>query len=227
MTGKTTWRAATAGAFFCDPPIGKRKADDVLGCEMPACVWEEIKNAYAGHAERLNDLSASKLSRKKDDPRGWTARKTATMRALEDALKKLDAARSKHGDFLYEASENHSLQTRGHSGIHRARKLVDDAFMSTLNALIIVDRAEPIEIEVPTEATSREIFVRDVWDILRSAEIEVRASYGAKLDQLERVTLADLTNFERLIAEFQIGDEKKPAAFSAFVRGALAGGKRG
>jgi hypothetical protein len=227
MTGSTTRRAATAWASWVVFPIDKGAAETILGCTIPDEAWQAIEAAYWQYSQRLTGLTASKTSRKKDDPQGWAARQAAATRALEDALARVDAVRSKHGDFLYEASANYSLQTHGYSLIGEVRKKLDEAFLLMVDALTIVERAEPIEIELPTEAAARDILVRDIFGALRAAGIEARASYGAALDQLERVTLTDLAPFEKLIAALQVGDEKRPAAFSAFVRAALAGEKRG
>lgn len=230
MTDRIARRAGLPGAYSAlQTPIARETASQILGCEISEETWRHIEMAFELYGKRLDQLTASKVSRKKDDAQGWAARKAATVRALEDVLKKLEASRARHGNFLHEASENYSLQTYGVSaGSGRsAKRLLDEAFRATLAALVIIERAEPREIEIPTEARSRDMLVQDVFRALHDAGLDPRASYGATLDQLERVTLADLTPFEKLIAEFQLGDEKKPAAFAAFVRSAIAGGNRG
>lgn len=231
MTGSTTRRAAKSGAFFViKPPIGQVAAGEVMGCAISDETWQNIKAAFYHYSNRMQDLQASKASRKKDDPQGWLARQTAATKSLQSALEKLEAARSKHGAFIHEASENYSLQTFGHSYLpeHSGDALLNAAFQSTLSALMIIERAKPQEIDVPTEATARDMLVRDIHAALTSEGIEARASTGFDLGQLGRpARFLDLTAFERLLTAFLIGDEKKPAAFAAFVRGALAGGNQG
>ncbi len=229
MTGTKTRRAATAvGFIWTDPPISKTEAESLLGRDIPDQAWSGIVNAYELYLHRLNDLTATKSSRKKDDPQGWTARQTATTKALEAALAKIEAAQ-RHGNFLREASENHAIQQFGHSkpATLNAHLLLNEAFDSVLKALVIIERAQPREVELPTEATARDLAVRDIFAALRSGGIEARASFGATLGQLERVTVSDLTLFEQLISALQIGDERRPAAFSAFIRAALAGEIKG
>lgn len=231
MSGTTRKMAGKPGAIFiAEPAISRAKAGEVLGQEVPHEAWQLIRGAIAAYHERLQDLTSSKASQKKDDPQGWGARQAAAVKHLERALDHLQAAREGNGEFLHEASENYSLQTFGYSaGPERsAVRAIDRAFREAFNALTIVERARPLDIETPSEATARDMAVRDIFAALTDHGIKVRASTGRGLDALARqVRLSDLTAFERLLVELQIGDGKKPGAFAAFVRGALAGRKQG
>ena len=231
MTGSKVKLAARSWAgFVTEPQISREKAGEVLGHEIPAEAWQRIERAINVYGNSLQDLTATKASRKKGDPQGWLSRQTAATKALEAALDRLEAARSRHGEFLHEASENYSLQTFGYSaGPERsARRKIDQAFRLALDALIILDRAQPQNIEAPTAAAARDAAIREIYSALVESGIGVRVSSGYQLDALDRaVRLSDLTAFENLIVQLQIGDEKKPAAFAAFIRAALAGGNRG
>lgn len=226
----TTKRAASPGAYYVIvPPIEKSKAAEIMGCDIPDEAWLKIRFAFRAFGSVLEQLSASKTSKSKGDPQGWHYRQNEAIRALEAALAKIDQAR-RHGNFLEEASENYSKQTFGESSpIERnARLKLDNAYQETLGALAIVERAIPLEIELPTEATARSELVRAIWQAFIETGIDAKASTGFSLEGIVgTIRLSDLTRFERLLIEFQIGDDRKPAAFSAFVRSAIGGEKQG
>jgi hypothetical protein len=211
------------------PPIDRHEAGRILGRDVSPAAWEAVEEAFERYGYRLDNLAASKASRKKDDPQSWHARQMQAAKSLEAALRTAQGARDRHGRFLDEASDNYSLQTRGYSAgtDMQARRMVDDACRALLRALVIIERAEPIEVETPTAATARDDLLRDSAAALAADGIEVAASDGWRLDGLGRpARLSDLTAFEKLVAALGIGDEKRPAAFAAWVRGAL-GGYRG
>lgn len=231
MTGTFTRRAALPqGGLIVEPPISQAEASRIIEGEIPDPAWQRIRAAFADHGRRQRALEASKLSRSKGDDQSWHMRKDAATKAIEAAMARLDAARSKHGFFLEEASELYATETLGRSAsaAENARRALDEAYAAMLRAVTICERANPQEIETPTAAHARDLLVREIRDALESDGVTARASSGFDLGQLENVRLADLTDFERLIAGFQIGDDKRPAAFSAWLRGVLAdGGKQG
>lgn len=224
----TTKRAARAlGGIVMTPPIDRQEAGRILDAEPSQAAWRAICAAFALYGDRLDDLAASKSSRKKDDPQSWHARQARATKALEAAF--AQANRAMEGRFLDEASENYSLREHGCSAGPEveARRLVDDACRKLMLALVIAERAEPMEAETPTAATARDDLLRALAAALGADGIEAETSPGWHLDGLARPPrLSDLTAFERLVAALGIGDEKKPAAFAAWVRGAL-GGNRG
>ena len=231
MSGTTRKMAGLPGSIFiAEPAITQEKANELLGQDLPAEAWRRISQAVAIYHERLQDLTASKASRKKDDPRGWAARQAAAVKHLKRALDSLQAAREGNGEFLHEASENYSLQTFGFSAGPElsARRAIDRAFKDTLHALIIVERAQSREIEVPTAATARDMAVCEIHSALVDHGIKARASTGRELESLARSpVLSDLTAFERLLVALQIGDDKMAEGFSKSVRNALTGRNRG
>lgn len=230
MNGAMSKRAARAsGGIVVQPTISQEQASDILGHTIPEQAWRNIARAFHDYGWRQRALETSKASRSKGDELSWHTRKDAASKAIEAAMKKVDAARSKHGDFLHEASENFSLETLGHSHFRNqnADWLLNQAFEKMLDALVIIDRANPQEFETPTAATSRDMLIRNIHRALTSEGIEARASDGRDLGQLERVTFNALTPFERLIAAMEIGDERKPEPFSAMIRNAITGEKRG
>lgn len=230
MTGAMSKRAARAsGGIVVRPTITQEQASAIMGHTIPDEAWQDIARAFHDYGWRQRALETSKASLSKGDDQSWHTRKDAATKAIEAAMKKVDAARSKHGDFLTEASENYCVETFGHSYLsqHNARRLLDQAFKDMLDALVILERSNPQEIETPTAATSRDMLIRDIHRALTSCDIEARASNGRDLGQLERVAINSLTAFEKLIAEMKIGDERKPAAFSKMIRAAIAGQKQG
>lgn len=231
MTGKFTRRAATPqGGLIVEPPISQVEASGIIQREIPDLAWHRIRAAFQDHGRRQRALEASKLSRSKGDGQSWHMRKHAATTAIEAAMAKLDAARTRHGFFLEEASELYATETLGRSASasENARRALDEAYAAMLRAAAICERANPQEIATPTAAHARDLLVREIRDALASCGIEARLSTGFDLGQIEKIKLADLTAFERLIAGFQIGDDKRPPAFSAWLRAVLAdGGKQG
>ena len=225
----TTKRAASSlGGMVMEPPVDRHEAGRILGTEPSPAAWRAICAAFALYGERLDVLGASKASRK-NEGQSWHVRQTQATKALETALALAQRTLNRHGRFVDEASENYSLQQHGYSAAPEAeaRMLVEDACRKLLLALVIVERAEPREIETPTAATARDDLVRALAAALEADGVDVETSPGWHLDGLGRsARLSDLTAFERLVAALGIGDDKKPAAFSAWVRGTL-GGNRG
>ena len=225
----TTKRAARSlGGMVPEPPIDRQEAGRILGTEPSPAAWRAIKGAFALYGERMDTLAASKASRK-NEGQSWHVRQAQATKALETALTLAERTRDRHGRFLDEASENYFLRHYGYSAPPESEpvRLIEDACRKLLHALVIVERAEPIEVETPTAATARDDLLRTLAAALADDGIQIETSPGWHLDVLGRpVKLSDLTAFERLVAALGIGDEKKPAAFAAWVRGTI-GGNRG
>jgi hypothetical protein len=222
-------RAARAsGGMVLEPHLSQAEAGEIIGQGIPNAAWLAIRRAFHAYGWRQDALKTSKASRSKGDDQSWHTRKDAATKAIEAAIDKVQAAKSKHGGFLDEASENYSLETFGQSYDidQSARYMLQDAYMKMLHALTIIERSNPQEIEVPTAAHSRDMLVRDIHAALSASGIEARLSSGFDLGQMETVRTKDLTAFEHLIAQFGIGDDRKPAAFSAWLRAALSDGRK-
>ena len=229
MSGAMSKRAARAsGGMVLEPNLSQALTGEIIGQAIPDSAWLAIRRAFHAYGYRQDALKTSKASRSKGDDQSWYTRKDAATKAIEAAMNKVQAAKSKHGDFLDEASENYSLETFGQSygSDQNARRMLEDAYMKMLHALTIIERSNPQKIETPTDATSRDMLVRNIHAALTESGIEGRLSSGFDLGQMEIVRTKDLTAFERLVAEFGIGDEKKPAAFSAWLRGVLSDGEK-
>lgn len=213
------------------PPIPKAKAEAILGSHIPPEGWARICDAFRQYGFHCEALKTTRLNRSKDPSKtGWYERQSAVSAAIESALKRVAKAQT-HGDFLHEASENYSLETFGHSasGELNAHNLLREAYQKLSLALIVVERAQPREIETPTAATARDLLIREIRSALVENSVHARASDGRDLDQLGRAPRSsDLTPFENLIDAFGLLEEgQKASAFSAMIRAALAGGKGG
>lgn len=231
MSGAMSKRAAHPdGGIVLEPPLSQTEAENIIEQNIPDEAWLAIRRAFHDYGRRQRGLETSKASRSKGDDQSWHTRKDAVTKAIEAAMHKLDSVRSRrHGNFLREASENYCLETfkRSHSSEQSAQSLLDDAYRKMLHALVIVERSNPQEIEFPTSAHSRDMLVRDIHDALLQSGIAARPSNGFDIGQFGRtVRLQDLTRFEQLIVNFGIGDDRKPEAFSAWLRGALSSGEK-
>jgi hypothetical protein len=229
MSGSMSKRAARAsGGMVLEPNLSQVEAGGIIGQSIPDGAWSAIRRAFHSYGSRQDALKTSKASRSKGDDQSWHTRKDAATKAIEAAMQKVESARSRHGGFLDEASENHSLETFGQSytSDNSARRMLDDAFMKMFHALVIIERSNPQEIETPTAAHSRDMLVNDIHAALVESGAVVRLSSGFELGQMEIVRTKDLTAFEALIAQFGIGDDRKPAAFSAWLWAILSDGKK-
>jgi hypothetical protein len=201
MTGTTTRRAARAlGGIVMQPPITLKAAGHCLGAEISPEAWAGICRAFARYGFALDDLAASRASRSKGPAKAsWHERQKSTVKALEAALDRLEATR-KHGEFLREASDNYALATFGHSfgSELSAECMLQDAFCKVLNALVIIERAEPMAVEVPTAASGRARLAREFCDALALDGIPLR--YSDRRTLPEDASEADLTPFEQLLS---------------------------
>jgi hypothetical protein len=230
MSNNTTRRAARSlGGLIKELKLGRDDVAQYLGATPSEGAWSRIIMAFSRYEDALDDLKSSRDSRSKDPAKAsWYERQTQTKNALEAALDRLQATR-KHDEFLQEASENYSLETFGSSAGSEvnADQLLREAYQKIMNALIIIERANSLEIELPTEANARAKLVREIRDALAQDGIEARASNGRSLGELEEPLLRDLTKFEQFLDALGICEELTVKSFSAFVRSALVGEKGG
>lgn len=227
MSTKTTRRAARSlGCMVMQPPITREAAGEYVKAEISDEAWGAICRAFAQYGYALAALKASRASKSKDPQKAsWHERQQNTVKALEAALDRLQATR-KHGEFLREASENYTLATFGHSHGNdmSADRMLREAYRLTLDALVIIERAQPQIIEVPTEANARTTLVRGIADALAKDGIKARASTGRNLEAVtdRDAILSDLTGFEQLLDALGIGEEMTVKSFSEFVRSAIS-----
>lgn len=231
MSGNTTRRAARSlGGMIMQPPITREAAGEHFGAEITAESWSEICRAFAQYGFVLDDLKASRASKSKDPNKAsWHERQKNTVKALEAALDRLQVAR-KHRRFLHEASENYSLVTlnRSAGADLDAANLLDEAFKKILYACVMIERAEPQIVEVPTEANARAMLVRAIAEALTKAGIKARASTGRSLDSVtdpnagRNARISDLTLFEQFLDLLGIGEEMTVKSFSEFVRSSIS-----
>lgn len=221
-----TKRAARPYSAFqlVEAPIPQDQAEFALGREISDEEWAGINFAYQRHQANLRALNSSKASRKKDDRQGWLARQTASVRDIEAAMERIERVRNRHGDFLDEASENHSIQQFGHSAHPSAcaLDLLTDAYRKLISAVAIVERAEPLEIEVPTEAEARKTLVSSIFEVLKPGGAAI--TNGRSIEVLDECSFSMLTGFEQLIYELEIHEAKRPETFARWVRSAVTGG---
>lgn len=219
--------AQSSSGFILRPPISQAMAGEIIGQRVSDTAWLEIRRAFEAYGKRKDALEASKSSRSKGDSQSWHTRQQAATKAIKAAMGKVESARSKHGGFMHEASENYNIENFGYSAgaENSASDKLGAAYLHMLDALMILERANPQKIEIPTSAHSRDLLVLDIHAALDKSGIGCKLSSGYNLDLLDPVTINDLTEFERLVIAFCIGDDKKPAAFAAWLRGVFADGE--
>ncbi|MCW3780266.1 hypothetical protein [Defluviimonas salinarum] len=163
---KTASRALSGFVEQC--PIPRSEVEIVLGSAVSDEAWRSINQAFAKWGRRRDDLNASKASAKKDDAKSWSARQSSVVRDLEEALKRIDRAK-KHGEFLREASDHYGRQ-QGLVATPHTNKMLKEAYIRILNALVIVERAAPELREIPTEAESRRMLANEIWHALSDVD---------------------------------------------------------
>lgn len=220
MSGPTGPRAAFGrGGSVLRPPIARAEAETILGRTMPPEVWCAIERAFGEFGRGLAALAASKAAGKKDDPLTWRGRQDATVRELEQIMTLLCRARARRG-FLAECRENYALRNNALGGPH-LEHLLGDAYGRVLHAIAIVERAEPMSLEVASEPQLRRGLALAVADALRDADIPVALSDGWALERMEGVSGADLTPFESLVDALGIHDSVSLGALSRWLRRAM------
>jgi hypothetical protein len=222
MSGPTAPRAAFPGAHFeMVPPLTRSAVESIVG-PLPDDAWNAIRRAFRDLGAGLEALKASKDNRKKDDPDGWHALRSATVRDLEAALAALERSfDDPRRRFLSEASENYAFTHDGERP--EAIDLLMEAQAATLGALVIVERALPERREVSSESELRRRATRELAAILAKIGITSAATDGWNLDQLlEGAAESDLTTFEQLVSALGLHVAETPAALSVWVRRALA-----
>lgn len=222
MTETTTKRAARSlGGIVREPPITRDMASTYLGAEVSKEAWLTICQAFASYGDRCDDLAASRLGKSKDPQKAsWHERQKSTITALEAVLDRLESVRN-HGEFLREASENYSLISFNASfGPEvNADQILREAYRKILDALVIIERAEPMEIDVPTDANARARLAREIKGALAQDGIALNLSDRRALP--EDAAEADLTPFEQLLSALGVHDGETPSAVARWIHRAV------
>jgi hypothetical protein len=195
------------------PPVTRSEAEEVFGATIPEPAWKEICQAFERHGFRLDDLNGTKANNNRNDTKGWARRQKDTQRVLKSAfegLGKIDRG------FLDEAEDLYSLSRSGGLEIYNASEKLDRVHDEILFLLTMIERAEPMDREIPTEAESRKILARDVYKALLDCGASL--SNGWSVNHDHNPTEADLTGFERLAALLKIHTAHSPAARSKWLR---------
>jgi hypothetical protein len=142
--------------------------------------------------------------------------------ALVTFLRGIEAALSGllkiNRDFLAEAADN--VSSTGRTGIITgAVQRLDKALEEIQFLSLIVRDAEPLSRPIMTQAQSRQVLARAVYQALEGAGAGL--SNGWALGQGEP-SYADLTGFERLAELMQIHQGETPMATAKWLREALA-----
>jgi hypothetical protein len=221
--GKEPIRAAsTNSGWALDPPLQREAFEALAETAIGAEGWNDIRAAYRRFGRGQDALRASRLTRKKDDPNGWYAQKEAATRDLEVALERLGRVLALRTEFMREATSNYFLQQYGRSGGGEIIKKLGEAHSAVLGAFVAVERADPQEIEVPSDASLRQALALEIKLAIERGGGVVTLSDGRALDCLpEGAAESDLTPFERLISAIGIHEAETPAALARWVRRAM------
>jgi hypothetical protein len=112
-----------------------------------------------------------------------------------------------------DALDNYSLQTRGHSGLLEVIRDLNEMKVRLIRAMTMIERAEPLEVEVPTAATLRDSLILAIYDALQESDLQVTLS--------SKESVGSLTPFERLLLSLGINRGQSDQAFAMMVRRAV------
>lgn len=159
------------------------------------------------------------MNRNRNDPRSYAVQRARAVRLLETAFKgigEIDPA------FLRACEANYRLAEYERTGSmpppFDLNRRLDSVAQELLGILAVIERAEPFPVEVPSEAESRRMLARDVFETLKP--------HGASLSNGWEIANrapghADLSGFERLVEALEIHQGDTPAATARWVRAAL------
>jgi hypothetical protein len=113
-----------------------------------------------------------------------------------------------------DALDNYSLQTQGNSGSLSMMRGLDDMKLRLIRAIATIERAEPFEIEVPTEATLRANLIAAIHGALQAAGLPISLSSKGGAESL--------TRFEALLLSLGVERGNSDQAFAMRVRRAIS-----
>jgi len=143
-------------------------------------------------------------------------RKKDSESSLSIALAKLDELNQ---DFISEVVDNLAMQGKYQDTFLDWRNKLDRTRDDILALLFIVTQAEPLDVEILTDAESRKVLAKEMFEAMKP--IGAKLSTGYELGQ-RKTSNADLTGFEKLIELMGIHRGDTPAATSKWLRDATA-----
>ena len=207
--------AYSKGGMVLEPNVSQEAASGVLGQPIPDTAWQKITLAFGLYGDGLDDLGTSRPNDGKNDPQSWHQQQRASVADLNRAFECIDRVTRDRKQFLIDARDNYSLQTHGHSGSLAMKRDLEDMKLRLIRAMATIERAEPLELEVPTEATLRASLIAEIYGALQGCGILVTlSSKGAQ---------ESLTRFEELLLALGIERGNSNRAFTMRVRRAVAG----
>lgn len=216
-------RSVATRAYWALPlTINHARAEEVFGAPIPSEAWAQIELAFECHAGRLADLEGTSINGNPHDAKGFAKRHADTTNRLRTALASLEEI---DRDFLAEseqAAEAAEYRSTGQLQSLDAFARIGRAMDEISNLLGIVYTAErhPLVVEVPSEAESRKMLARDIYDALKPHG--ARLSDGRALGELDVVAMSDLTGFEHLAVALGLHKAKSPLAMAKWLRDAVA-----
>lgn len=205
--------ARSKGGIVMQPHISQVAASEVLGASIPDTAWRAISLAFATYGAGMDSLATSRPNDAKNDPQSWHKQQRDSVADLAKAHECIDRVTRDRKDFLMDALDNYSLQTRGHSGLLEVMRELNEMKLRLVRAMTMIERAEPYEIEVPTEATLRANLIEAVHCALQDAGIEATLSSKGAIDSL--------TPFEAMLLKLGIERGNSNRAFAMRVRRAV------
>ncbi len=212
---KTRRQAAhSKGGIVMQPHISQMEASAVLGAPIPNDAWQRINFAFAIYGDGRDALSTSRPNDAKNDPQSWHKQQRDSVADLNRAHECIDRVTRERREFLMDALDNYSLQTHGYSGLLEVMRDLNDMKVRLVRAMTMIERAEPFEIEVPTEATLMSNLISTIYGAMLEADLPVTLSSKGSVN--------GITRFETTLLALGIKRGNSERAFAMRVRRAVS-----
>lgn len=218
MTRKSA-TLGSGGGNLPGAPVSREEAEAIFEAPIPQEAWDAIQDAFDWHQRRLHQLGTANSRSKKRDKvgkLGWWQMKKKTEQQLQSAVDSLGNVDRIFFDQVADLVEMQGQYKQSHSNWEDR---LNEA-MDCINSLqSVLQSAEPLERDVPTEEESLRALCRDVFAALDLKNAAM--SNGWRLAQTNPES-NDLTGFERLVELLKIHNGNSPRATAVWVRNALA-----
>ena len=205
--------ALSHGGIVLQPLLSHAQASENLGCEIPDNAWRRIERAFALFGDGMDNLATSRPNDAKNDPQSWHQQQKASVADLNRAFDCISRVTVDRRQFLCDALENYSLQTRGHSGGLENLRHLEAMRSQLIRIMTFIERAECFQIEVPTEATLKADLIQEIYGAVTQSGLPATLSSNG--------AARGLTRFEAFLLALGIERGNSEQAFAKVVRRAL------
>lgn len=194
--------ATTVSGWVLKPSLSQVDAGNAYGRAIPDDAWSQIEAAFEKHGVLVEMRTTPRANENVKDPNSYGAGRNNADKDMERAFSLVEELRSNHT--LVSAISDSWELNRGHGKDSGLKQCLDDASMALLRALYIIRDADPVVMELPSEADAKKQLVRKIAAALEGAGLPSQAR-----------------DIRPLIAAFSIHGEFSAEAFDKWLSRAL------